>query len=79
MPKLDDWAKDIAPSNELRKWIDHDPEKIDEFKKRYEIELGDQIDKLDVRTKKSTEKRITLLYGTKGQKHNQAVVLKEVL
>jgi len=77
---LDDWWKEVAPSDELRKWFDHDPEKWPEFKKKYKKELNDQkselsekVDALDLR------KTIILLYGTKDEEHNQAVVLKEYL
>lgn len=77
--RLDDWAKDIAPSDELRQWFDHDPNKFEEFKKRYKKELQDSSDKVDLLAEKSTEKKVTLLYGAKDQEHNQAVILKEVL
>jgi uncharacterized protein YeaO (DUF488 family) len=77
--QLDDWAKEIAPSDELRKWFDHDPDKFNEFKTRYKKELEYHKDKLDKLVRKSTEKKVTLLYGAKDQEHNQAVVLKEVL
>ena len=77
--KLDDWLKEIAPSDELRKWFDHDPDKFNEFKKRYKKELKDHEDELDELAGKSTEKKVTLLYGAKDEEHNQAVVLKEIL
>ena len=77
--QLDEWNKDIAPSNELRKWFGHDPDKFDEFTKRYKKELKSQKEEL-VRIKKMAKnKRVCLLYGAKDEKHNQAVVLKEVL
>lgn len=77
--KLDEWPKEIAPTDDLRKWFDHDPDKFHEFKKRYKKELKDHQDKLDGLVKKSTEKKVTLLYGAKDEEHNQAVVLQEVL
>lgn len=77
--KLDEWLKEIAPTNELRKWFDHDPGKFDEFKNRYKKELEDYKDELDNLADKSSEKKLTLLYGAKDEEHNQAVVLKEVL
>jgi len=77
--KLDDWLKKIAPSDELRKWFDHDPDKFDEFKKRYKKELDERVDKPEQLAKKSTEKKITLLYGAKDEEHNHAVVLKEII
>lgn len=77
--KLDEWMKEIAPSTELRKWFDHDPDKFDGFKKRYKKELEDHEDKLEELAEKSTDKKVTLLYGAKDEEHNQAVALKELL
>ena len=77
--RLDDWLKEVAPTDDLRKWFDHDPDKFDEFKKRYKKELKDHEDKLDDLAEKSTGKKVTLLYGAKDEEHNQAIVLKEVL
>lgn len=79
---LDEWLKEIGPSDELRKWFDHDPDKFEEFSKKYREELqgGNQkasYDKLkEIQKNNST---ITLLFGAKDEKHNQAVVLQEML
>ncbi|MDX1363333.1 MAG: DUF488 domain-containing protein [Arenibacter latericius] len=77
--KLDDWIKEIAPSDKLRKWFDHDPDKFEEFDKRYRIELQEKVDKLKELREKSKENILTLLYGAKDTEHNQAIVLKKVL
>ncbi len=77
--KLDDWNKDIAPSDSLRKWFDHDPDKFDEFAKKYRKELDDKKENLTEIRKKAKTKTITLLYGAKDTEHNQAVVLQKVL
>ena len=53
--KLDDWKKDIAPSNELRKWFDHDPDKFGEFAKRYRKELEDKKEDLKEVRKKAKD------------------------
>ena len=81
--KLDYWLKDVAPSNDLRKWFNHDADKYEEFKERYkkELETGEQQDALE-KLKKLTvkhQKNISLLYGAKDKEHNQAKVLKEIL
>lgn len=76
---LDEWMKEIAPSTDLRKWFSHDTEKFDEFKKRYEKELDEREDLLDQLIEKSSNKKVTLLYGAKDEEHNQAVVLAELL
>lgn len=80
---LDYWFKEVAPSDELRKWFNHDPKKYDEFKNRYkkELESGSQeeaLNKMKQMTKQH-EKNICLLYGAKDKEHNQAIVLKEIL
>ena len=81
--KLDYWLKEIAPSNELRKWFHHDVPKFKEFKDRYEKELNDggQRAALEQLTGivASNEGTITLLYGAKDEENNQAVILKEIL
>ena len=77
--KLDAWNKDIAPSDKLRKWFDHDPDKFDEFAKKYRKELDDKKEDLTEILKKAEEQTITLLYGAKDTEHNQAVVLQNVL
>ncbi len=77
--QLDDWPKDIAPSDELRKWFDHDPDKFDEFAQKYCIELRDKEKELDEIRKKAKDKTLSLLYGAKDEKNNQAVILRKIL
>lgn len=77
--KLDDWNKDIAPSDKLRKWFDHDPDKFDEFAKKYRKELDDKKEYLTAIRKKADKQAVTLLYRAKDTEHNQAVVLQKVL
>lgn len=81
--KLDHWLKDVAPSDELRKWFDHDADRYAEFKKRYkkELESGEQKEALEELKQLTVKhkKNICLLYGAKDKEHNQAKVLKEIL
>ena len=81
--KLDHWMKEIGPSNDLRKWFGHDPNKFGDFKQKYkkELESGEQQEELEQLKKltKQHNKNITLLFGAKDEKHNQANVLKEIL
>lgn len=77
--KLDEWAKDLAPSNELRKWFGHDPAKYGEFKKRYEKELHENEGLDSVVQAWKEHPNVTLLYGAHDSEHNQAIVLKEYL
>lgn len=78
-PNIDIWIKDVAPSDELRKWFAHDPAKWKVFKERYKKELASNkaLDKLiDYINSKDT---VTFLYSTKDTEHNNAQVLLEVV
>ena len=78
--KLNLWIKDIAPSIELQKWFKNEPDNWDGFKKRYLNELKekkDLIKQLKIIEKFNTT--ITLLYSSKDEEHNNAVVLLELL
>lgn len=76
--RIDEWFRDIAPSDSLRKWYSHDPEKWDEFKKKYYSELRDKKEVLQNLIKKG-EKDLTLVYSSKELKYNNANALKEYL
>lgn len=77
--KIDLWQKDIAPSDSLRKWFGHDEKKWNEFKRRYFKELDKNSDSVNVILNKTKEGSITLLYGAKEERFNNAVALKEYL
>jgi uncharacterized protein YeaO (DUF488 family) len=77
--RVDLWQKDVAPSNSLRKWFGHDEKKWDEFKRRYFKELDKKNDAINVILNKAKEQAITLLYGAKEERLNNAAVLKEYL
>lgn len=76
---IDLWLKDVAPSTELRKWFAHDPAKWAEFQKRYRQELKEQGESLAELRARATRGNVTLVYGAKNEKHNQAVVLQKLL
>ena len=74
------WLKTIAPSTELRKWFGHSPDRWQEFRRRYLRELNNKDDELVIiRDKLRTTRNVTLVYSAKDTKHNQAIVLQEVL
>jgi len=74
--KVDLWLKEVAPSNDLRKWFSHDPKKWQGFTKRYENELKDKQELLREIKKAEKEKgTVTILYSAKDEEHNQAVAL----
>lgn len=78
--KIDLWLKEIAPSNELRKWFNHDPKKWGLFKEKYKKELEGKEEFLEQIKKLEKEKGIvTLLYSAKDEEHNNAVVLIEII
>jgi uncharacterized protein YeaO (DUF488 family) len=77
--KIDEWLKDIAPSDELRQWFSHDLSKWQEFKRRYKKELNDKSDLIKNLGRQSKKMNVTLLFSTKDIEHNNAVVLKELL
>ena len=80
--KIDFWAKEIAPSDELRKWFSHTPEKYDEFNKRYKQELSSNSASQkfkDLCRQKMKDHNLTLLYAAKNENCNHAIVLKEWL
>jgi uncharacterized protein YeaO (DUF488 family) len=77
--KLDDWLKGIAPSDELRKWFGHDPDRWEEFKARYFHELERQNEAINKIKEKASSSTVTLLFAARDETHNNAVALKEYL
>lgn len=78
---LDDWWKDIAPSPELRKWFGHEPERFAEFAEKYRAELSTgtaaPARMRDAAAHLGAGENVTLLYGAKDPKFNQACVLRD--
>ncbi|WP_208645559.1 DUF488 domain-containing protein [Mucilaginibacter endophyticus] len=76
---IDEWFKEIAPSNELRKWYNHEPEKFDAFNKKYQAEINSTkaLDELVDYIK--AHKTVTLVFSSKELKLNNAVVLKSII
>lgn len=76
--RLDLWLKDIAPGPELREWFGHEPGKWSEFKRRYFKELKGRKETADL-LEKAARGTVTLVYGAKETRFNNAVALKEYL
>lgn len=76
---IDEWIKTIAPSDTLRKWFAHDPEKWDAFRAAYFDELENKKDLLEAIMNKKGRVNITLVYSARDKKHNNAAALKEYL
>jgi uncharacterized protein YeaO (DUF488 family) len=76
---LDLWEKELAPSTELRQWFAHDPARWPEFQVRYADELRQQADALERIRALARQGPVTLVYGAKDERHNDAVALREFL
>ena len=74
---IDKWLKEIAPSTELRKWFDHDPEKWGSFQVKYETEINKNTEATDLVYEHLKNGRVCFIYAAKDEKHNDAVVLKK--
>ena len=81
MAGLDAWEKDIAPSNALRRWYSHDPEKWEEFQERYERELEapEAQEILHNLVRRGQRGIVTLLYASRAGEMSGAAVLRSVL
>jgi uncharacterized protein YeaO (DUF488 family) len=77
--QLDEWARELAPSAELRRWFGHDPARFDEFRACYRAELAEHEEKLDELRRRAHDGTVTLVFGARDTEHNDAVVLAELL
>ncbi|MGH2883289.1 MAG: DUF488 domain-containing protein [Solirubrobacteraceae bacterium] len=77
--RLDEWARELAPSDELRKWFDHVPERFDEFRSRYLSELNGHADRVEQLRARASKSPVTIVYAARDQEHNNAVVVGELL
>ena len=77
--RIDEWARDLAPSDELRRWYRHDPELFDEFRRRYVQELGSQRERLSELRRRARAGPVTIVFAAKDTQHSNAAVLASVL
>jgi uncharacterized protein YeaO (DUF488 family) len=77
--RLDRWARELAPSDALRKWFDHRPSRFAEFRARYRDELAAGSELVDDLRRRAASGRVTVLYAARDREHNDAVVLAELL
>lgn len=79
--RIDAWLKEVAPSNELRKWFGHGPEKFAEFRHRYEVELSTEEGRQAFAKLRDLSKQgpVTLVFCARDTQHNNAVVLRDML
>lgn len=76
---ISQWMKDIAPSDELRKWFGHQPERWEEFRRRYRAELAGKGELVAQLRELARHGPLTLVYAARDAAHNQAEVLRETL
>jgi uncharacterized protein YeaO (DUF488 family) len=81
LAELDEWCRDVAPSDALRKWYGHAPEKFAEFESRYRKELDDpdRASALQYLRLMTARSRLTLLTATRQVEISQAAILAEML
>lgn len=77
--QLDAWVKELAPSDGLRRWFGHDPEKWEEFRQRYFSELTGQEVTVASLVEKIGDRQVTLLFAAKDDQYNNAVALRDYL
>ncbi len=76
---IDEWETDVSPSTGLRKWFNHDPGKWGEFRRRFFAELDKAQESVDNIIAAAQKDTVTLLFGSKEERYNNAVALKEYL
>jgi len=78
---FDEWLKDVAPSDSLRKWFHHDPSRWAEFEQRYLRELDTEAARarIDDLVRRARSETVTLVYSAHDEQHNNAVVLERVI
>jgi uncharacterized protein YeaO (DUF488 family) len=76
---IDYWAKELAPSADLRKWFGHDPARWDEFRRRYSVEVRRHAGELERLRRIARSGMLTIVYAARDEVHNDAVVLREIL
>jgi uncharacterized protein YeaO (DUF488 family) len=77
--QLDAWVKELAPSDDLRKWFDHDPEKWPDFQRRYREELDACDGPISDLLGRVAKGRVTLVFGARDETHNNAEALRSYL
>jgi uncharacterized protein YeaO (DUF488 family) len=77
--RLDEWARELAPSDALRRWFSHDPARFDAFRARYRRELVDRRDHVLKLARRARSRPVTIVYAARDQQHNNAVVVAELV
>lgn len=76
---IDEWARELAPSEPLRRWYGHEPERFPEFSRRYRAELAAQRERLSRLRRRARSAVVTLVFAARDTEHSNATVLSDVL
>ena len=76
---LDEWARELAPGDELRAWFDHVPERFPEFRRRYRQELAAYSAHIAALRDRAQAGRLTVVYAARDETHNNAAVVAELV
>lgn len=76
---IDEWARDLAPSDDLRRWFGHRPERFEQFKRRYTGELRHHADEIAELRKRARTGTVTLVYAAHDSEHSNAAVLAPII
>jgi uncharacterized protein YeaO (DUF488 family) len=77
--RVDEWAHALAPSDELRRWFGHQPERFDEFRRRYTEELREHADEVAELRRRARGGKVTLVYAARDSEHSNAAVLAPII
>jgi uncharacterized protein YeaO (DUF488 family) len=77
--RLAEWARELAPSDELRLWFDHVPQRFGEFRSRYRRELEAHAQAIEALRERARKGRVTIVYAARDREHNNAAVLAELV
>ena len=77
--QIDEWCRDIAPSDALRHWFDHDPSRWAQFCEHYRAELDENADLVATIVNRTKSGRVTLVYAARDKEHNNAAALRDVI
>jgi uncharacterized protein YeaO (DUF488 family) len=77
--RVDLWAKELAPSGDLRQWFSHRPERFDEFRRRYRAELAQRLEPVRALADRARGETVTLLFAARDPTRCNATVLRELL
>jgi uncharacterized protein YeaO (DUF488 family) len=77
--RVDMWARALAPSDDLRRWFAHQPERFDEFRRRYTEELREHADEVAELRRRGRGGKVTLVYAARDYEHSNAAVLAPII